>query len=161
LTDDMVFDKEKGELRFLGQRQAAVEAQSLCDHLDSLVGIVVAEVIMNNLETRLGKKDGMRVREMNPKATVDELVQQLAKVDLVTGMGLTKVSLPEDPSLPTIVEISNPIVKGSRGASKSFLFSWWAGALSSILDSELEARTVNYDEQQNTMRCEIVRRKTS
>jgi hypothetical protein len=160
LTEGMVLDREKGELRFLGQRHAAVDAQSLCDHLDSLVGIVVAEVIMSNLETRLGKKDGAKLREMNPNATADELVQELVRADLVTGMGLTKASLPKDPNLPIIVETWNPIVKGSRGASKSFLFSWWCGALSSILGSELEVRSVNFDEQANLMKCEIVRRKT-
>jgi hypothetical protein len=159
LKGDMVLDREKAELRYLGRRHAAVDAQSLCDYLDSLVGIVVAEVIMSNLETRLGKEDGKRLREINPKATVDELVQELVRGDLLTGIGATKTSLPKDPNDPIKIEIWNPIVKGLRGASKSFLFSYWCGALASLFDHEFEVQAVNYDEKANIMRGNIVRRR--
>ncbi len=53
-----VWDREKGELRILGRRQTAFDAQALCEYLDSLVGVQVGEVIMSNLESRSGKQDG-------------------------------------------------------------------------------------------------------
>jgi hypothetical protein len=161
MTDDMVLDRTKAELRLLGRRQAAVDLQALCDHLDSLVGFVVGEVIMNNLESRLGKEDGAKVREKFPNASVDELVAKLAEVDLVSGMGITKTTLNKDQNGPIIVEIWNPIVRGSRGAAKSFLFAWWSGALTVILGRELEAKSVHYDENANLMKCEIVSRMSS
>src|SRR3989304_5928633 len=54
---EIVWDKAKGELRILGKRHTALDAQALCDHLDSLVGPTVAEVIMDNHERRLGKEE--------------------------------------------------------------------------------------------------------
>lgn len=131
-----------------------VDVQSLCDHLDTLVGVVVAEVIMSNLETRCGKEDGAKLRAANPKASVDELVKMLAELDLVTGMGITKTEVKETGDIIRI-EVWNPVVRGEKGAGKSFLFSWWCGALSSILGKELEVRSVQYDEKANIMKCEI------
>ena len=160
MTDEMVLDREKGEFRLFGRRHGAVDAQSLCDHLDSLVGSVVGEVIMNNLESRLGKEDGARIREAHPNATVDELVGELIEADLLTGMGITKASIPKQLTEPIKLEIWNPIVRGNKGAAKSFLFSWWCGALTSILGRELEMRTVDYDENENLMRCEIAPRRS-
>jgi len=155
LTDKMVLDKPKAEFRLFGQRQALVDVRSLCDHLDSLVGPVVGEVIMHNLESRLGKEDADRVREANPKATVAELLAKLEETDLITGMGVTKVSLPKDPAAEIKLEIWNPIVRGNSGAAKSFLFSWWCGALTSLLGRELDIKMVDYDDKANTLRCEL------
>ena len=42
MIEGMVLDRAKGEFRFFGRRHGAVDAQSLCNHLDSLVGPVVA-----------------------------------------------------------------------------------------------------------------------
>jgi len=151
----VALEKAKDEFRLFGRRQALVDVQSLCDHLDSLVGRVVGEVIMNNLESRLGKEDATRLLEANPKATVDELVAKLEEADLVTGMGISKIDVPKDPSARIKVEIRNPIVKGNSGAAKSFLFSYWCGALSLILERDLDIKTVDYDEKANLMRCEI------
>lgn len=157
----MVLDKTKAELRLLGRRQAAVDAQALCDHLDSLVGSVVGEVIMNNLELWLGREDAARLREAFPRASINELVDKLVEVDLVSGMGMTKTTLNKDPNAPITVEIWNPVARGNKGAAKSFLFSWWCGALTSIFGHELEVKSVDYDEKANLMRCEIVRRLSS
>jgi len=151
----MVLDKTKAEFRLFGQRQALVDVKSLCDHLDSLVGPVVGEVIMNNLESRLGREDATRLREASPKATVEELVAKLEETDLYTGMGITKVTLPKDPGAQIKLEIWNPIVKGNSGAAKSFLFSWWCGALTSVLGRELDIKTVDYDEKAKMLRCEL------
>ena len=156
----MVLDRAKGEFHLFGRRHAAVDAQSLCNHLDSLVGPVVGEVIMNNLETRLGKEDGARMRKANPKALVGELIKMLEETDLITGMGITKTVVPEDPNAPIRIETWNAVVKGEKGAAKSFLFSWWCGVLTSILGKELEVKTVQYDEKANMMKCEIVPRRS-
>lgn len=156
----MVLDRTKAEFRLFGQRHAAVNAQALCNHLDSLVGPVVGEVIMNNLESRLGKEDAAKLLEANPKATIDELVKKLVEADLITGMGITKTTLPKDPHTPIRVEIWNPIVRGNKGAAKSFLFSYWCGALTSILRRELEVKSVDYDEKAKVMKCEILPRQS-
>ncbi len=153
-----VWDKEKGEIRILGRRDTAVNAQALCDYLDSLVGVQVAEVIMQNLEFRLGKEDGASIRAERPKATISELIQLLAEWDRMTGMGVTKVTLPEEQDAPILVAVSNPSVKGDAGSSKAFLFSWWAGALTSLFNVNLETRNVAYDKESNSMKCEIVPR---
>lgn len=155
LTDQEALEKVKDEFRLFGRRQALVDVQSLCDHLDSLVGPVVGEVIMNNLESRLGKEDTTRLREASPKATVDELLAKLVEADLVTGMGVTKVNVPKDPTALIKVEIRNPIVRGNSGAAKSFLFSYWCGALSLVLGRDLDVKTVDYDKEADVMRCEL------
>ena len=155
LTDQVAVEKVKDEFRLFGRRQALIDVQSLCDHLDSLVGPVVGEVIMNNLESRLGKEDTTRLREANPKATVDELVTKLVEADLLAGMGVTKVDVPKDPTAQIKLEIRNPIVRGNSGAAKAFLFSYWCGALSLILGRDLDVKTVDYDKEADVMRCEL------
>ena len=155
MTNEIVLDKAKGEFKVLGQRQGLVDVESLCDHLDSLVGPVVGEVIMNNLESRLGREDAARLREANPKAAIDELVAKLEEADFVSGMGITKVTLPKDPGAQIKVQVWNPIVRRNTGASKSFLFSWWCGALTSVLGRELDIKTVDYNEKANVLMCEL------
>ncbi len=55
MGEDIVLDRAKGELRIHGKRHTAIDAQALCDHLDSLVGPTVAEVIINNHPVPIGK----------------------------------------------------------------------------------------------------------
>jgi hypothetical protein len=59
-----------------------------------------------------------------------------------------------------MVQISNPSVKGTVGAAKAFLFSWWCGALSVLLNRELEIEDVTCDEGENVMKCKIVSRQS-
>lgn len=158
MTDEMVLDRAKAELHLFGRRHAAIDPQSLCSHLDALVGTVVGEVMINSLETRLGREDGEWMRKAHPGASIRELVDELTEGDRVSGMGITKVALSDDPKDPIRIEIWNPVVKGEKGAAKSFLFSWWCGALTAILGRELEVKSVQYDEKANTMRCEITPR---
>ena len=66
----VVLDREKGELRILGIRRTAINAQAICDHLDTLVGVQVSEVIMHNLEFRLGKLEGARIRLESPQTNL-------------------------------------------------------------------------------------------
>jgi hypothetical protein len=154
----MVLDRMKAELYLFGRRHAAIDPQSLCSHLDLLVGTVVGEVMINNLETKLGREDGEWMRKTHPNASTRELVDMLIEGDLVSGMGITKVVLGDDLKDRIRIEIWNPVVKGEKGAAKSFLFSWWCGALMSILGRDLEIKTVQYDEHANTIRCEITPR---
>ena len=159
MSNEPVWDNEKGELRILGQRHTAIDVQALCNHLDALTGPKVSEVIMHSLEFHLGKSDAARHKAANPNDTLTKLVAYLAKSDRLSGLGITNVTLPDTPlTSPITIEISNPSVKGTTGAAKSFLFSWWAGAMSSLLDREMDARDVLYDEDNNVMKCKLTTR---
>ena len=113
---------------------------------------------MHNLEFRLGKLDAAKLRAEKPQATLRELVEHLARTDRLSGLGVTNLTLPENPQSPIEIKISNPSVKGAIGAAKGFVFSWWAGALTALLDKEMDAKDVRYDEEKNVMRCQIVPR---
>ena len=158
MSGEVVSNTEKGELRISGMRLTAINAQALCDHLDSLVGVRVAEVIMHNLEFRLGKLDGARVKAERPRATLQELVGHFTRDDRLSGFGVTKVTLPENVNRSIEIEILNPSVKGAGGAAKAFAFSWWAGVLTSLLDREMDVKYFLYYEEGNMMRCQIVPR---
>jgi len=154
------WDREKGELWIVGRRNTAIDAQALCDYLDSLVGSQVAEVIINNLESRAGKQDGDWVRKEKPELATNELIKFGEEWDRMSGVGATQVTLPEDKTTPIVLEISNPSVKGTQGAAKAFLFSWWAGMLTSLLGKNFEYKNVLYDQEKNIMKCQIVPRET-
>jgi hypothetical protein len=152
------WDEALGELRVRGRRYVAVDIESLCGHLDALVGAQVAEVIMNNHQFRLGREDAARLQQERPVATVQEIVEHLAEADSLSGMGKTKVRLPEIPGDAVLVEISNPAVKGTAGSSKAFAFSYWAAALSFLLGRKLEASYVTYNARENRLSCRMVGR---
>jgi hypothetical protein len=158
LSDELLWDKEKGELRILGRRQMAITPQDLCDHLDSLVGVRVSEVIINNLEFRAGKQETELLRKERASLSVKEIIDVLIRYDCLTGVGITKVTLPDGKDWPIGLEILNPCVKGTTGAAKSLLLSWWCGSLSALLGEDFEAKNVAFDEKSNAMKCEIVPR---
>lgn len=155
MGEDAVWDKERGELLIRGARHTAIDAQMLCDHLDSLTGIRVAEVIMHNLEARLGKLDAAKLKAEKPEATLPELVEYLARTNRLSGLGITNVTLPEDARKPVEIEIVNPGVKGTAGAAKAFAFSWWAGAFTELLGKDMEVKSPFYDGAKNILRCQI------
>lgn len=138
----------------------AIDAQSLCNFLDSLVGVQVAEVIMHNLEYRLGKAEAKRFMEKNPQATLNDLIEHFVEADRLSGMGITKTAWCANPGEALLVEVANPGVRGRVGASKSFIFSWWAGALSSHTGKEYDVNEIAYDEQKNITGCKIVERRS-
>jgi hypothetical protein len=158
LSEDATWDKEKGEIRISGERHVAVDAQSLCDFLDSLVGLQVAEVIMRNLEYRLGKAEAKRFKEKNPQASVKELTDHFVEADRLSGMGITKTTWTPNPQA-LLVEVANPATRGHAGASKSFIFSWWAGALSWHTGKEFDLNSIVYDEKANIVRGTLVERR--
>jgi len=159
LSEEAFWDAEKGVLRIGGQRHTAVDAQTLCDYLDTLVGPKVAEVIVHNLEFRLGKLDATRFRNERPQATLQELVEYLAKTARLSGLGITTVTfLESEKSGPVQIEIANPSVKGSAGAAKEFGFSWWAGVMTTLLDKQMEPINISYDGEKNLISCRLVPR---
>lgn len=146
------------ESRIFGARLTAIDVQSLCDRLDNLVGTKVAEVIMHNLEFRDGKLDAARVRAEESKATLEEVVERLVRIVRLSGVGVSRVTLPESGKGPIAIEIENPSVKGTGGAAKAFAFSWWAGAFTSLLDKEMDVENFVYYPDRDVMRCQIVPR---
>ena len=160
LGDGLVWNREKGELLVFGQRNIGIDAQALCSHLDSLVGPKVAEVIMNNLEYQIGKADVASIRSEKPQATIEEVIERLTERNRLSGIGVTNVTLTDNPSEPIVVEIWNPAVRGSGGAARAFLYSRWCGALSELLNQNLAAKDVTYDEERRVVKCVIVRKST-
>ena len=113
---------------------------------------------MHNLEFRLGKLDAANLRAEKPQTPLSQLVEHLSKVDRLSGVGITKVMLHESPEDSIQIEVTNPSVKGMTGAAKAFIFSWWAGALTSLLDKEFDVKNVVYDEEKNVLKGQIVAR---
>jgi hypothetical protein len=158
LSEDVVWDKAKGELRILGQRHVAIDIQGFCEHLDLIVGPMVAEVVMNQHEFRQGKDDAASIRQEKPEAAIQELLDSFANAEALSGVGVVKVTIPEASPGPIDVEISNPCVKRTTGAAKSFLFSYWCGLFTQLLGKEFKIDQVAYDENKNLMKCRIIPR---
>ena len=156
MGDDVVLDKAKGELRIFGKRHIAIDAQALCDQLDLMVGPKVAEVMINQHEVRLGKEDVIEMRAERPQATVRELVDLLISADAASGMGITEVAIPQNPPGPIDLQISNPCMKRTSGAGKALLFSYWCGALTELLGTELKVNYVTYDESNDVLKCQFI-----
>ena len=152
------WDRKQGELRIHGRRYLAFDAQPFCEFLDSLIGERVAEVLIKNLQSRYGKEDGLRLRKENPNASLDELIRITTELDRMAGVGVTQASLVGPGSNSIALKISNPSVKGSKGAAKAFFFAWWAGVMSSYLGKDFDYANVVYDQETNTMNCEILPR---
>jgi len=114
---------------------------------------------MHHLEYHLGKAEGKRFMEKNPQATVKALIEHFVEADRRSGMGITKATWCANPGNVLQVEVANPAVRGSAGSGKSFIFAWWAGALSSHADKEFDVDGITYDEQTNIARCKIVERR--
>jgi len=158
LSKHVNHDEEKCELRILGERHVAVDVEALCNHLDTLVGSKVAEVMINQHTFPLGRDDAARIREKNPQATVREVIDSLIEADCASGVGITRIVLPESPSDSVDLEISNPCMKRTFGAAKALLFSYWCGALTYLLGKEYRVSFVAYDESKNLLKCQIAPR---
>jgi len=158
LSDNVVWDKAKGELRILGQRHAAVDIERLCEDLDLIVGPIVEEVVMNQHEFHQGKEDAASIRQEKPEAAIRELLNSFENAETLSGVGVVKATIPEASIGPIDVEISNPCVKRTTGAAKSFLFSYWCGLFTQLLGKEFKIDQVAYDENKNLMKCRIIPR---
>jgi len=158
LGEDLTQDRSKCELRVLGKRHVAVDVQALCDRLDLMVGPKVAEVILNQHEFHLGKQDAAEIRAQKPHASVREIVGLLTDAECVSGVGTVGLAIPENPPYRVKLEIANPCVRRTVGASKAFLSSYWCGVLTSLLGKEFKAEGVVYDEARDLLKCELVAR---
>jgi hypothetical protein len=158
LDEGVVWNKAKGELRILGQRHTAVDMQGFCEHLDLTVGPMVAEVVMNQHEFRQGKEDAASIRQEKPEVVIQELVDSFVNAEALSGVGVVKVTIPDASHGPIDVEISNPCVKRTTGAAKSFLFSYWCGLFTQLLGKEFKIDQVAYDKNKNLMKCRIIPR---
>ena len=159
LSEHTTWDIEKGEIKVLGERHVAIDVQALCNFLNSLLGVQVAEVVMHSVEYRLGKAEAEKFMAKHPGATLNKLIERLVEADRLQGVGITKVSLSDNPEHSVFIEVVNPATRGAVGAAKSFIFSWWAGALSSQMGKELDVNGVAYDEQNNTARSKLIERR--
>jgi hypothetical protein len=128
--------------------------------LDALVGGQVAEVIVKNLQSHIGRDDGSWLRKEKPQLGLHELVKVISEWDRMAGIRATQATVVESEPNSVVLEVSNPAVKGSTGAAKAFLFAWWAGVVSSLLGTDFDYANVVYDEAANVMRCQIVPRGT-
>lgn len=157
MPENLVWDKSEGEIRIWGQRHTAIDPKRLCDQLGTLVGAKVASVMINNLEYRLGKDAVAQLRKERPEARTADLINTLCEFDTTAGIGVAKVTLSElEP--PILVEIRNPCMTETTGAAKSFIFSWWAGALTALLNRQLDPKEVTYDKERNVISCRFVPR---
>jgi hypothetical protein len=147
-------EKETGVLRVLGQRRLAIDVQTLCDHLDLLVGSKVAEVIIGNTSFALGKEDVSRVLKERPDATILEMIEFFVQDQRLSGVGICKVNVRSEKSVD--LEIINPVLKPTSGSSKAMVVSRWCGALSELLNEKMIAEKVEYDEISDVLKCRIV-----
>ncbi len=155
-------DKSKGELRIYGARHIAINVDALCKQLDALVGARVAETIMNNIEYHMGADELAEVRRTKPQAGKREMIDLLIESDLLSGVGVVEVQLPEDSSKdPIYLNIKNPAIKATSGSGKSVIVSYWCGALAALLGQEFDVVDLSYDDKENLLKCHLVPRLTS
>ena len=158
MSNSIEFDEKRGEVRLLGLRQMVISMDALCNHLDTLVGSQVAEVIIKNLELQEGKEEAERFLRNHPDAKVEEFVNLMKRYDALSGVGITSVRFSDNQDGFIFVEILNPYIKRTSGSSKSLLFSWWCGALSAILHRELDLESITYDVSRDILKCTIAPR---
>ncbi len=108
----------------------------------------------------MGKEDTAQLGRERPEATVREVIDTIIETGIASGVGVTKVTIPDDAlnDGPILVEIHNPSVRARGGAGKALLLSYWCGALSFLFDSEFEIKDVAFNEAQNVLAARIVRR---
>jgi len=142
----------------MGSRRAAIDVVAFCDELDQLIGPIVAEVMISQCRFRMGKQDAARLCNEKSQATVREIVDLLVESERFSGIGSTRVTVPENPEQPVEIEVSTPCVTKTSGAAKFFIFGYWSGALSVLMKREMKTANVIYDEQADMVRCQIVPR---
>ena len=158
MNSRLIVNEEKGELFIDGHRRVAIEIITLLDFMDSLIGTRVAEVMMNNIESRLGKQDCQHILNAKPQASINEIASDLVESDRVAGIGVTKITFPEDKPNEILIETANPCVTKTTGGAKSFSTSYYCGAFSLFLRKELEVRDLVYDPKANVRKFRLTAR---
>lgn len=154
MSSGVELDETKGELKLQGRRYMLMSMDALCNHLDTLVGSKVAEVIIKKLEFEEGREEAKRFYRDHP-AKIEEFINHMIRYDSLTGVGITSVKLSNNPGPNAVIQISNPYIKKTEGSSKSLLFSWWCGALSSALNRELDVESISYDATNDILTCTL------
>ena len=153
---DIDLDRSKGELRIYRTRHVAINVDALCKQLDTLVGARVAETIMNNVEYHMGADEVQEIRRTKPQAGKREMIDLLIESDLMSGVGLVEVQLPEASSEgPIYLNVKNPAMKATSGSGKAIIVSYWLGALAALLGQEFDAVDLSYDEKENELKCHL------
>ena len=139
------------EIRLLNERLGAINIQALCDDLDSLYGPIVSATSMKYIGFNNGKRIASAIALKNPGLPILDLVKEIVRINRLTGMGISQVSLPKNSNGTGtfIVEIRNPILKKNEGAAGVFLISYWAGALTSLIGRRLEVKMIKYDKDRD------------
>lgn len=153
---DLSLDREKGEVKILNERLAVIDITAFCERMNALVGMKVAEVQIKSLEHRLGEEDASAIMKEKSDATVEQLIDFLSEIDLISGIGVTKVSRDSDKRIH--VETHNPIVAGVEGAAASFISGWWCGAMDSVFNRRFDVRETKYDRQNDVLKFDLVER---
>lgn len=153
---ETIQDDARCEIRILGMRHALIDVEALCNRLDLIVGSRVAEVIINQHMSALGREDATRIREEKPQATARQILDILIEADCTTGVGVTKVTAAQGLLDPVEIEVSNPCVRKTVGSAKSFLFSYWCGVLTCLSGRQFRIGYAVYDESRNLTRCQLV-----
>jgi hypothetical protein len=155
-------DKSKGELRIYGTRHIAINVYALCKQFDALVGAKVAETVMNNIEHHMGADELEEVRRTKPQAEKREMIDLLIESDLLSGVGIVEVQLPENSTkAPIYLTVKNPAIKATSGSGKAIIVSYWCGALAALLGQEFDVVDLSYDDKENVLKCHLVPRMTS
>ncbi|HMK83703.1 MAG TPA: hypothetical protein VK503_08295 [Candidatus Bathyarchaeia archaeon] len=153
------FDDANGEIRVFGKRRVTIDLEGLCTHLESLVGERVARTILSNHGRQSGKDKVTGLREIlrgNPRPpTFDEVIEELAAGEVLSGYGVVKLRMREDEAVPVELEMRNPIVKASTGTIVTFILSYWTGSLGALLNKTLDVTNVTYDASIDTLKCQF------
>jgi hypothetical protein len=156
---DADLDKSKGELRIHGMRHVAINVDALCKQFDTLVGTQVAETIMSNIEYHMGRWETEEIRKMNPQIGTEEIIDSLIESDLLSGVGIVEVQIPEiSRKGPVYFSVKNPAITATSGSGKAIIVSYWRGALAALLSQEFEVADVTYDDKENLLKCLFVPR---
>ena len=153
--DDWTPDDTKAEIRVRGRRYGLLDITALCQHLDACLGTRVGEVIMRNHRTQLGKETVNRIRQSHPGISIHDIVKMLTEEDQFTGIGTTKLGLPENPLQAGNLTVWDPIVVSTAGAAKAFISSYWAGVLSELSKLDFEPANIRYDEDEKLLTCRL------
>ena len=155
MPDTVSWNPDNGELIVSGRRHMAIDIQALCRHVDLLVGPRVAAVIFNQHWFRLGREDATRVKVQKPTSDYNEIVDELVQHDRLLGLGITKLTMPPNPTSPIELEISNPCLESSDGAGKAILTSYWCGVFTFLLGREVVASKLTFDHKVARCRLEV------
>lgn len=152
-TFDSNFDEAKGEIRVHGRRFTTIDLVELCRHLDSLVGEKIAAVIAETHGRETGKDDLTNIRENNPNATFEKIIEALIAGGVRGGHGIAKLTTSEDETTPISLEILNPVVQASTGTCLKLVLAYWEEALSELLGKTLDKTGVSYEASKNILKC--------